>query len=123
MKLRQILVVDDSDADRFLAKEIIEEFDATIEVIEALDGKEALEVLADGSVRPDVILLDINMPVMDGHEFLQVYGQTKAPSSTVIMLSSSREQKDIERTRKYDFVADYLVKPLSTEHLKKLANA
>lgn len=121
MPLRSILVVDDSDADQFLAKMCINSFDPAIELIVAFDGQGALEKLAATSTAPDLILLDVNMPVMNGHEFLAEYNKLPTAASTVVMLSTSRQEKDVERACRYDFVVDYLVKPLSAGTLQKLA--
>ena len=67
---RRVLVVDDSDADQFLSKLMIRRFDPSIQVLQAYDGREALAVLDAMEEPPDAVFLDINMPVMNGHEFL-----------------------------------------------------
>ena len=120
MKPKCLLIVDDSAADRYLAIAAIEDFDDSIEVLQAVDGKEALETLATAANRVDLVFLDINMPVMDGIEFLERYGQVETPCATVVMLSSSHQQADKDRCMKYDFVIDYLTKPLTADDLTAL---
>jgi len=58
-------------------------------VLQAYDGQEALEVLKDLDTQPDVIFLDINMPRMNGHEFLEEYSKWDKCSVVIIMLTSS----------------------------------
>ncbi len=122
MRLNHILVVDDSEADQFLARSIIRRFDAEIQVTEAPDGEAALSILASASTPPDLILLDVNMPAMDGHDFLAAYSKHDTTPSTVVMLTSSSQPRDIDRALAYDFVAGSLVKPLSVDDLKALAS-
>jgi CheY-like chemotaxis protein len=74
---------------------------------------------------PSLILLDINMPAMNGFEFLEAYQsllttQKIYPSPTVIMFTSSEEENDKEKAMRFPFVKDYLVKPLSPEKVNKL---
>ncbi len=121
MDLNRILIVDDSDPDQFLAKVIIEKFNDNIEILQAYDGQEALELLDQVSQQPDLILLDINMPVMDGHEFLEQYSKRDEQTSVVVMLTSSDQQKDKERSHAYECTKDYLSKPLKPSDLEGLA--
>ena len=119
MKLTKVLIVDDSEVDQFLSRIAIEEFDATIEIIEAADGREALTMLKKMDAQPDVIFLDINMPVMDGHEFLEEYSEVGYQSSVVVM-SSSEQEKDMACSTLYPCVKQYLSKPLDSESLAKI---
>lgn len=123
MRLKKILVVDDNEPDLYLSKETIREFDPSIEVFEAIHGQDALDKLAANIFQPDLILLDISMPVMNGHEFLAAYSQTIHQTSTIIMLTHSSQQRDIDNASRYDRVLDYLVKPITMEYLTKLSQA
>lgn len=118
MNLLSVMVVDDSEADQFISKLTIEEYDPSIEVLQAFDGQEALDILDTLELQPSVIFLDINMPRMNGHEFLEVYEQRSgAESSVIIMLTSSEQKEDIERSSAYKSVKNYFTKPLDIDDL------
>ena len=117
MTLNRVLVVDDSEGDQFLAKITIESFDPNAEILQAYDGQEALDLLHDlePDAYPHVIFLDINMPRMNGHEFLAAYEQdfgSKGVPSVVVMLTSSAQEKDRKATSMYSCVKKYIEKPL-----------
>lgn len=123
MQLNKVLIIDDSEADQFLASSTIKKFDPNIEIFTAYDGEEALELLDQMSEQPDAIFLDINMPVMDGHEFLKAYSQKNTHAAVVIMLTSSDQTKDTESASAYDFVKKYLTKPLTVDHMQEIKEA
>ncbi|HTO31088.1 MAG TPA: response regulator [Pararhizobium sp.] len=117
MKMHSILTVDDDENDLFICTYTIRRFDPGIKVLKAMNGLEALGVLKDTT--PDAIILDINMPVMNGFEFLEHYTkefETHAP--VVAMLTSSHHAADREKALKYDFVKSYFEKPLTPENLR-----
>jgi len=116
MKLKSILIVDDSDSDQYLTKHLFEEYDKDIQIFQAYDGEEALQMLKAMNEVPSLILLDINMPRMDGFEFLDNYKDENA--SVVIMLSSSDQDRDKKKALSYDLVKHYVVKPLEIEDLE-----
>ena len=90
-----ILIVDDSPADQFLTKALVGQIASGAHIHQAHDGKEALEILEGGAPAPEVIFLDINMPVMNGHEFLEVYSEWPDPKAPVVMMSSSDNPDDV----------------------------
>ena len=119
MKLSTILVVDDDENDQFICEYTIRKFDPAIRILKAHDGTEALSVLE--SETPDAIILDINMPIMNGFEFLEHYASTFAHHAPVVaMLTSSQLGSDRERALRYPFVRSYLEKPLTIEHLRHM---
>ena len=117
MKIKSILVVDDSEAEQFLTTLAIKRFDENITVMEAYDGAEALEILATSSTQPDLILLDVNMPGMSGIEFLEHYNSQQNQSHVIVMLTSSDQTRDKAQCEKYPFVRKYITKPLTDQHL------
>ena len=119
MNIRKILVVDDNEGDQFLTKIEIEKHNPDIEIVQAYDGVEALEKLDNTDENPDLILLDINMPRMNGLEFLEKYNEREKQCKTIVMLTSSQEQ-DKEAAFKYEFVKDYLVKLLDQDNIKRI---
>ena len=112
-----VMIVDDSESDQFLSKVIIEKLNPDIKILQAYDGQEALEILADLPKQPDVIFLDINMPRMNGHEFLEKYKTWEEQATVVIMLTSSDQERDKEKSMAYKCVKKYFTKPLDTSAL------
>lgn len=89
------------------------------------NGKEALDklkaIIVNGEVLPDIILLDINMPVMDGWDFLDEF--TKIPSRKKIIIyivTSSIDPADVNKAKQYEYVSNYLVKPITFDKIKNL---
>ena len=116
-----ILSVEDNQADQFLNREVIEKYFPGAEIAEAYDGEEALEYLKTCDTMPDIILLDINMPRMDGHEFLQEIAKSPAMEKPpVIMLTSSAHEDDKRSALSFDFVRDYWLKPMREENYPSL---
>ena len=120
MKIQTILVIEDSESHQMLSEITIENYDKNINILQAYDGGEALKILSTTEVQPDLIFLDINMPGVDGYEFLELYGPQQHPNHSLVMLSSSNNPKDQEKCMAYSFVKKYLVKPLTPENLKEI---
>jgi CheY-like chemotaxis protein len=123
-KINCILLVDDDQTTNFLHKLLIDELNITHELLIAQNGQEALEVIKEygGCAQkcPSLILLDINMPIMNGFEFLEAYQQldlSQKKSITIVMLTTSLYPKDIERAKEFG-INGYLNKPLSEEAMK-----
>lgn len=119
-----ILIVDDNDAERYLLRREIDQIDFIDHIFEAENGQVALDLLADYETGkklyeekfpPMFIFLDINMPLVDGFEFLEKFAQQKKEndyyqSIILMMFTSSERQEDRDRTLAYDFVKNYLIK-------------
>ncbi|MBC3539002.1 response regulator [Rufibacter sediminis] len=127
-KLKCILLVDDDPAVLFLNKAIIQRAQAAERVLAAANGREALALLHQscGALGqgdppcPQLILLDISMPVMNGYEFLAEFGRLGlSPAPEVALLTTSQNPRDRERASSLG-VTEYLAKPLSRESLEKL---
>jgi len=120
------LLVDDDEITNFINTMLLHDVGIT-QTLTAFNGQEALDLLhthcsAPGSPTcPMLILLDIRMPVMDGFEFLQAYGQrppTDNPA-VVIMLTSSLNPLDVARMQGLP-IAGYLTKPLTEENIHRI---
>lgn len=115
------MIVDDNEPDQFYAKIIVRKFNENIEVIPAFDGKQALELLSDSECNPEIIFVDINMPGMDGHDFLKKYSALSENPGVVVMLSTSKEERDRLTIEQFDCVRMHLVKPMKKEYLEMLS--
>ncbi|MBC7487469.1 MAG: response regulator [Cytophagaceae bacterium] len=126
-KLPCILLVDDDEVTNFLNQRVIEYYKITEHVEVKLNGKEALDFLtnkdqADHSL-PSLILLDINMPVMDGWEFMEAYNQDERNQKkkiNIVMLSTSNNPEDIQRAANLPHVIAFKTKPLTSEMLEEI---
>ncbi|PYF70138.1 response regulator [Pedobacter nutrimenti] len=125
--MKKIFLVDDDEIFVFLTQRMIQKTNINVEVRIFNNGQDAFDCL--GSITdqadqlPDVILLDLNMPVMDGWEFLEEYAaihQSLAKKIRLYIVSSSISPYEIERSKGMDFVTDFIIKPLSKENFTEI---
>lgn len=117
-----VLLVDDDDAEHYLCQQVLRRSGLDVKLLIAFDGIEALEKIAASDESIDLILLDINMPRMNGHEFLEHYQRdATVPTPVVAVLTSSDQERDRQQMLRYEFVHDYLLKPLGKDDACKLA--
>ena len=123
-KLRSVLLVDDDPTNNFLNQRLLKRLEVADHVAVAENGQEALNLLqtageAPASVFPALILLDIQMPIMNGIEFLQAYQQlppAQRNSTTVVVLSTSVDARDLSRLDDLP-AAGRINKPLTPEKI------
>lgn len=82
---------------------------------------EAIQKLEENAIdKPDIVFLDINMPVLDGWQFLDALeGRAIANELRIYMLSSSIDEVDLKRAMHYPMVSKYIAKPISTKSLEE----
>lgn len=125
-KLNCILLIDDNEADNFLHKRLINKMNCAEEVLAIQSGKEALDFLNSETEKhytPDLIFLDINMPGMNGWEFLEKY--TKLHESLqakiiVVMLTTSLNNDDYDKAKSQPVISGFRNKPLTEEMLSEI---
>lgn len=122
-----VMLVDDNDTDNFISKRIIEITKFAKEVEIKNSGKSALEYLEKHKDIPDklpnIIFLDINMPIVDGFVFLyefEKFNDLVKNKCKVIILSSSDNKRDIDKIVNNDHVIKFITKPLTESALKEI---
>lgn len=122
---RYILLVEDDPIFQLLHQKLIQKLQWNVELLAAKNGQEALDLLdkVGTSDMRALVLLDINMPICDGWQFLDQL-DTKLYKETVqvVVVSSSTDQVDRQNASKYKNVIDYLVKPIKTDDLEIIWN-
>lgn len=135
-KIASLLIVDDNSFDVLLTTKILERTGRFENIFSVTDGSEALALFQnyEESRRqhperfpPLVILLDINMPLMNGFEFLSAYsrlgGEPEEGPSVIVMLTSSSFENDRDRALQDPLVKDYIVKPITRQRAVELAES
>ncbi|MDD5063399.1 MAG: response regulator [Phycisphaerae bacterium] len=118
VKLRPVLLVEDDTIDAMTFERAIKELKVQNGLVHTTDGKRALEYLrTPGNTKPCVIFLDLNMPEMNGIEFLQIIrADDTLKEIPVVMLAASSEEKNIIETFNFG-VAGYIFKPVDAKKL------
>jgi CheY-like chemotaxis protein len=127
-KIRQVIVIDDDPINNIIFQKLSEISDFASDIltfISAVDGLDYLQKLeGEQQSPPDIIFLDIRMPIVSGWEFLERLEKINQngyfSDLSVYMLTSSSEQSDINKAKNFRMVTDYIVKPLSTETLARI---
>ena len=121
-KVNLTYIIDDDNIFVFVLKKILEKNENFDQVLDFKNGEEVLNILSDkNNVFPNVILLDINMPVIDGWQFLEEI--EKLPNKeklNVFIMSSSIDTNDIEKSKSFSTVKDFISKPINNDKLNKL---
>ena len=130
-KINTILLIDDDEATNFIHKIIIDETGLTQNIETLLNGKEGIVYLTtlfeqenNFTHFPEIIFLDLNMPLMDGWEFLDAYQQLLGDqicSTKIFILSTSINPDDLIKSKNYPTVLQYLPKPLTAETLTEIS--
>jgi CheY-like chemotaxis protein len=120
-------IIDDDKIYQFMLHKIIRDHKLAERLVPFFDGEKAIQYLRDNYANieniPDILFLDVNMPIMDGWQFMEEYASIKANINKkidIFLLSSSVNPIDIERASKISEVSSYLVKPIKLHEVKKI---
>jgi CheY-like chemotaxis protein len=131
MKINKLCLVDDDSLFKFLTQRVIQDTQLVDRVEVFSNGLEAINFLNNAKKNPaelpDVILLDINMPVMDGWGFLEEYEkllpQMDKKKITTYIVSSSNDPADIKRSKNFAEVKDFIIKPITKQKFIEMIKA
>jgi CheY-like chemotaxis protein len=129
----RVLIIDDDYASAYLTRIALQDLDIAEEILTAKNGSEGLEIVKQHCLNkhaakadcPDLILLDLNMPVMSGFEVVEELhniGQSNLIHAKIVVLTSSSEPRDMEKMAKFG-VNQYLTKPVTEEKILPLAKS
>ncbi len=127
-KLPAILLVDDDQTTNFLNRSLLQRLAVAENVLVAHDGQEALALLAQQcqpltAQCPRLILLDVNMPGMNGIQFLEAYQQlplAEQKAIVIVMLTTSLHPRDVQRVQQLHAVSGFVNKPLTAEKMQTI---
>lgn len=124
--MKRVLLIDDDPITNYINKRVIEIAGLAGEIVLAENGQQGLEILIEGNDKgdpfPDLIVLDINMPVVNGFEFLNQLQDLAIPGcalKNITIVSSSDRNEDKVKAKELG-IENYLVKPMTTAVLKRL---
>lgn len=130
-RYRSVMLIDDNEIDNLINQKMVESASITDHIYIHTGARSAIEFLRNiekleiaDQVLPDVIFLDIDMPLMDGFQFLDEFEKlmtTTRKKCRIVMLTSSINPQDVNRSKKYSSVKLYLNKPLTHESLMALS--
>ena len=122
-----IYIIDDDQIYQFTTKKALEILGFQNKIKSFLDGEEAMNFISNNIENeeelPDIIFLDINMPIMNGYEFLDEFLSVNSKFTkkvTIHLVSSSVDQVDIDKAEKNSHIASYITKPIKIEKLKTI---
>lgn len=116
------LLIDDNYIDNFVTRKILEGGNFAESIVVVRSATEAIASLNAGTIKPDVIFLDVRMPLMSGFEFLEEYDKIAMDKSNIkiFMLSSSLDPMDMRKSTDNKYITQFIHKPLTQKALEEL---
>ena len=129
-KIESCCIIDDDPIFIYGTKRLMNEIEFCESIIVYNNGQDALDGLLElsesGQKIPPFIFLDLNMPIMDGWEFLEELSKipsNKLKKTTIYIISSSVDPRDLEKVKNYKAVNNYILKPITPTDLETVLNA
>lgn len=134
-RFETVMLIDDNEIDNLINQKMLEAAGICDVIITHTGAKSALEFLknveklsskAGNDILPQLIFLDIDMPIMDGFQFLEEFAKmsgTVREYCKIIMLTSSINPQDLARSKKSKYVVKYINKPLTQESIEKITKS
>lgn len=117
--MKKIMLVDDAEISNFIMKKMIEKVSADYEIYDYTYPSKAIADL--NQINPDIIFLDLDMPQIDGWQFLEFMKENNL-NFPVYILTSSASELDLQKSQYYDNVEGFFIKPLNANTLKTILN-
>jgi CheY-like chemotaxis protein len=128
---KRVYLIDDDPTFNFITKLMLKKIAFAEEIVDFTDAGQALDELKEEARKepaclPELIFLDLNMPGMDGWDFLEAYNELADPALSkvkIFILTSSIDPLDKSKSLTYDGVADFITKPLALEKVKMISKS
>lgn len=122
-KVNSVLLIDDDPINNFLNAELVKKLGVSEDINIAINGSQALQFIEERKENcPNLIFLDLNMPAIDGFEFLEIFLKMDIPEKSkvvILILTTSTNTRDLERIKHYGNY-EFLSKPLKEEKLAEI---
>jgi CheY-like chemotaxis protein len=126
-KVQRAFIIDDDEVYIYAIKRLIKIQNLCDEVLVFTDGKQAVDYLEehqnDGTPMPEVIMIDVNMPVLDGWGFIEAFQKMDLESTKntkLFMISSSIDPRDVKKAKEIPLIIKYIFKPITFDELKEV---
>jgi CheY-like chemotaxis protein len=123
-KINLACIIEDDPTHVYITKRFLKLTGLVESILICSNGKDAFDklkaIISSGEKLPDLILLDLNMPVWDGWQFLDAFKDIPVEQQiNIYILTSSNSEADVERAKQYNIDSNYIVKPITLEKLKE----
>ena len=123
-----VWIIDDDDISKYVMKRNLRQLSVT-NVIEFPDSVQPLKILSDNfestNELPDIILLDLNMPILNGFQFMEefkVANEKIKKDIQIYMLTSSLSSEDVDRAKSFPEISEYFIKPITLRNLSRIVD-